>query len=110
MEVEFVSYDGSFPNLCHGRLVLRIDGVETVFGSTACSFREDEQYPRFWCSGGCAYVDFGSETTDEVVVESPWEWCCSDEDLLPRAFLDHKADLLRVFNENVPEGCCGGCI
>lgn len=26
--VEFVSYDGRFPNLCSGTLVLKIDGVE----------------------------------------------------------------------------------
>ena len=29
--VEFVSYNGSFPNLCSGTLVLRIDGVERTF-------------------------------------------------------------------------------
>ena len=29
--VEFVSYDGDFPNLCSGTLVLRIDGEEVTF-------------------------------------------------------------------------------
>lgn len=29
--VEFVSYDGDFPNLCSGTLVLRIDGEKVTF-------------------------------------------------------------------------------
>lgn len=29
--VEFISYNGDFPNLCSGTLVLRIDGEEVTF-------------------------------------------------------------------------------
>ena len=30
--VKFISYDGKFPNLCSGQLVLEIDGVICYFG------------------------------------------------------------------------------
>ena len=30
-KVEFVSYDGKWPNLCSGKLVLSIDGVTVEF-------------------------------------------------------------------------------
>ena len=31
--VEFISYDGKYPCLCSGKLILRIDGVIVTFGS-----------------------------------------------------------------------------
>ena len=32
--VKFVSYDGEYPNLCTGTLVLNIDGTDYSFGFT----------------------------------------------------------------------------
>lgn len=34
--VEFVSYDGEYPNLCSGTLMLSIDGEPWNFPNTAC--------------------------------------------------------------------------
>lgn len=33
MKIEFVSYNGAYPNLCSGTFVVRLDGIETSFGS-----------------------------------------------------------------------------
>ena len=30
-EIEFVSYDGRYPNLCRGTLIMKIDGIEIEF-------------------------------------------------------------------------------
>jgi hypothetical protein len=32
MNIEFVSYNGAYPNLCRGKLVVKIDGKEVSFG------------------------------------------------------------------------------
>lgn len=32
MKIEFVSYDGEYPNLCSGVFTVKLDGVETSFG------------------------------------------------------------------------------
>lgn len=42
--VKFVSYDGKYPNLCSGTLVLEVDG-------------EKREIPYALCSGGSAYFD-----------------------------------------------------
>lgn len=49
--VKFVSYTGSYPNLCSGTLTLIIDNEKCVF----TGYKTDEKnnkYPRFWESGG----------------------------------------------------------
>ena len=32
MNIEFVSYDGEWPSLCMGRLILKVNGEEIDFG------------------------------------------------------------------------------
>jgi hypothetical protein len=32
MNIEFVSYNGKYPNLCSGKLTVKIDGKEVSFG------------------------------------------------------------------------------
>lgn len=55
--VEFVSYDGDYPNLCSGILKLRIDGKVVEF-------------PRYcMVSGGGAYFD---DNWDSYIVYGPW--------------------------------------
>ena len=99
--VEFVSYDGEFPNLCSGLLVVKIDGKEVKFGRTACSFEKPEHY-NFWCSGGS--VGFDSDG-NEYSTSGEWEFTSIEPE-----FEDVAEELIKVFNENVPYGCCGGCI
>ena len=89
--VEFVSYDGEYPCLCFGALVLRVDGVEWRFANSSLS------------SGGRVWFD---SNWDEHVEEGPW--CVT---YWPNGFPeDAKREALQVINDNVPYGCCGGCV
>lgn len=86
-----VDYDGEYPCLCHGHLVVMIDGVEWDFGNFSL------------ISGGSVWFD---DEGGEHVENGDWEmieW--------PEGFPeDLKADTLAVVNEVIPHGCCGGCV
>lgn len=106
--VEFVSYTGEYPNLCRGVLTLKIDGEEVRFGhnySITESWKTDGNYWEFWSSGGSAYFTGGYE---EGFVEGG-EWIIDKEDL-PEQYRKYADEIGEVFNENVPWGCCGGCL
>lgn len=89
--LEFVSYDGGYPNLCSGVLVLRLDGNLIRFKSHALS------------SGGSVWFD---EHWSEHVEDGPWSIS-----KFPTNFPEElKAEAVRLVNENVRCGCCGGCV
>ena len=94
MSIQFVSYDGSFPNLCSGILELQIEGRVVTFGN-----RNNCDYQAFWfSSGGCDnYEPF----------EGDW---CVVEKMLPDFLKPYSDVLAEILNENIPKGCCGGCI
>lgn len=87
-KVEFVSYNGRYPNLCSGILVLRIDGEEIAFDDALTS-------------GGC--VSF-SDDWDEYIGYGPWVVNVPEK---YRALADKISECV---NENVEWGCCGGCV
>lgn len=105
--VKFVSYSGAYPNLCRGTLVLNIDGENVTFGypfAYITAYKDEtESYPPFWMSGGTCICN----STEEVVEGGPWELSIED---VPTKYIEISNDLIKVFNENVPWGCCGGCI
>ena len=87
--VEFVSYDGKYPNLCSGQLVLKINGQARVF-------------PRYCLSsGGSVWFD---NDWDEHVETGRWSINLT-EDLEPL-----RKEIEECINENIPYGCCGGCV
>lgn len=87
--VEFVSYDGAFPNLCSGTLVLKING-------------EVRTMPDYCLhSGGGVYFD---EDWNETVTSGRWSITLPD-DLEPL-----RDEIEECINENIPYGCCGGCV
>lgn len=91
MKLTFVSYDGDFPNLCSGTLVLAIDGKEIEFPGYCLS------------SGGS--VSF-TEDWDEIVASG--EWSITE---FPEGFPEElKAEAVQLVNDNIPSGCCGGCV
>lgn len=83
--VEFVSYDGAYPNLCSGVLVLRIDGELVTLGKYSLR------------SGG---------GIDEDYVPYEGLWSVN----VPEEYEHLKAEIEDVVNANVEYGCCGGCI
>jgi hypothetical protein len=111
-KLEFVEYTGRYPNLCSGRLFVKIDGKLVSFGNYCLGEKgktDDTNVPNyhaFWITGG--WVKF-YDNWEEDVGEGDWKACWKEENyskeivkLLPR--------LLKLFNKNVPHGCCGGCV
>ena len=90
MDIE-IKYDGSYPNLCSGNLVVVIDG-------------EEWKFPPYCLSSG-GDVSFGDDR-DESVDEGPWsisDW--------PKDFPDAlKIPVLDAINQSIEHGCCGGCV
>lgn len=116
-DIKFISYSGKYPNLCRGVLTVSIDGVETKFGHNYSNWKvsenrftdEDKEkpnYPEFWMSGG--YVSFDSDWNANIGY-GPWEY---NGDLEDYNEFDEETiqQLLEIFNSNVQDGCCGGCI
>ena len=95
MTIEFKSFTGKYPNLCTGDLTLLIDGKEVTFGSAGCDYRY------FWVTGGS--VDCKSDSV------SKGPWALSDK-YLPTHLKPFGQQLIDVFNNNVKQGCCGGCL
>ncbi|MCX4355904.1 MAG: hypothetical protein OSJ43_06720 [Oscillospiraceae bacterium] len=106
--VKFVSYTGKYPNLCRGVLILEIDGVPYGFGhdySKYGSWKTDGNYDSFWTpGGGCG---FNEDYSESYVSSAPWE---IDVSSLPEKLRPFAAEIDMVFNDNVPHGCCGGCL
>lgn len=87
--VEFVSYDGQYPNLCSGTLVLKIDGVEITM-------------PKYCMrSGGRVWFD---ENWLEHVETGRWSVDVPDN------LSKYKEEIEDCVNESVSYGCCGGCV
>lgn len=113
-KIEFVEYTGRYPNLCSGRLFVKVDGKMISFGDYCLGKRGKTKdkgvpnYTAFWTPGGSVSFD---EDWDDEIKEAPWEldvqYCINKfpEDI-QRLF----PELIRIFNEHVPWGCCGGCL
>ena len=88
MNIEFVSYDGEYPNLCSGTLTMKIDGkLETDF---VLRSNGNVWFDKDWCE----HVDSG-----EWSVECP-------KNFTPEMV----ARVEELVNANVNWGCCGGCV
>ena len=87
-KIKFISYDGRYPNLCSGRLTIEINGK---MYSDGFELR----------SGGGVTFD---EDWSEIVTDG--EWSVS----VPPELEKYKEQITDIVNENVPQGCCGGCV
>jgi len=90
MKIE-IKYDGAYPNLCSGKLVVIINGEEWVFPDYCLS------------SGGSVTFD---ENWEGHVSEGPWTIT-----EFPQNFPDNlKSIVTDAVNSEIPYGCCGGYI
>lgn len=87
--VEFVSYDGAYPNLCTGQLVLKINGQVREFSRHCLQ------------SGGTVWFD---NDWNAHIENGRWSIDPLPEDLEPL-----RKEIEECINENIPHGCCGGC-
>jgi len=91
-KVRFVSYDGKWPNLCSGTLVLKVGDKKFVF-------------PKY-CMRSGGSVWFSNGYAEEHVEHG--DWSISD---WPERFPENlKDEAERIVNDNVGRGCCGGCL
>ena len=82
-----IEYDEHYPNLCYGNLIVFVDDEKFLF-------------PNCLMSGGGLTEDY--ENTYKG------EWTITD---WPKNFPEElKNDVLKIVNEQIPFGCCGGCI
>ncbi len=83
-----VQFDGGFPNLCSGRLVIIID--EEVW-----------EFPSYCLNSGG-----GASLSNLGIWHGEW-----DISKWPENFPEElKEVVLEAVNEQVPHGCCGGCL
>src|SRR5271157_3593031 len=86
-----IKYDGEFPNRCSGTLIVTIASEDWIF-PLHCMH-----------SGGSVSFD---ENWSEEVTQGEWSI-----DPWPKDFPEHlKDEVLRKINEQIPWGCCGGCV
>lgn len=85
-----IKYDGQYPNLCSGHLIVIVDGTEYDFGKY-CLY-----------SGGS--VSFDEEWNEQV---TQGEWSVDYPEDFPEEL---KEEVLIAINKEIPWGCCGGCV
>ena len=90
--VEFVSYDGAYPNLCTGQLVLKINGQVREFSRHCLQSGGTVWFDNDWN----AHIENGRWSIDPPP---------PPEDLEPL-----RKEIEECINENIPHGCCGGCV
>lgn len=97
--IKFIEYTGKYPCLCIGVLTLEVNGKIYKFGYS-------QEYPSFWSSGGsCGFKD--RINWESYINHGEWEINVDD---LPDELRKYALEIDRVFNENVEQGCCGGCL
>lgn len=92
--IKFISYDGKWPNLCRGILVIEKEGKRY-------------ELKNILISGGRCY--FTDNYTNSHIEKGKWSIYGNK---LPRE-LQNVQDVMEIkylVNENVTWGCCGGCL
>ena len=109
-KIEFISYEGKYPNYCSGRLTLRVDGNVYVTEHAICpsisffSIRpEDVYFPEKYPTS----EDFWNIEISAIAVDKYIFIGTNDE----MYFYKDEIEYIRsIVNENITQHrCCGGC-
>lgn len=105
--IQFVSYTGKYPNLCSGVLTLIVRDKEYIFGHdySKSGWEKDGHLEKFWSSGGNCGFSGGYKSS--YIHSGEWQ---IDVSKLPEELKQYAQEIDEVFNENVRQGCCGGCL
>ncbi len=104
--IKFISYTGRYPNLCRGILTLEINGERVSFGLNSIEEKDKKiDYPPFWESGG--ECGFYNNYTESYTHKSKW---IINKEEFPDKYKKYFKEIEEIFNENIPWGCCGGCL
>lgn len=87
-------------------IIIQIIITQIIKGVFTDENPDKPNYPEFWSSGGSVYHDGDWNFTVE---SGPWKYN-GDLDEYNEFTPELIKELLEVFNSNVTEGCCGGCI
>jgi len=89
--LKFIGYNGEYPNLCSGILIMELDGKEITFPYSCLQ------------SGGSIWFD---EEGFEHIEKG--EWSISQ---FPKNFSKELKNYAKeLVNKNIEYGCCGGCV
>lgn len=92
--VEFISYNGEYPNLCRGLLVIKVNGK--LYELRNC----------LYSCGKCYFDDDGND----IVTQGDWEMSEYNFEKYYPELMPFKEEIENVVNDNVQKGCCGGCL
>ena len=93
--IQFISYDGKYPNLCKGKLTLKVENDIVDF----IDILE---------TNGRSYFD---NKWEPHIEKGQWYLCSDDIELNSFNFSYEEINLIeKLINENVELGCCGGCL
>ena len=90
--IKFISYDGKWPTLCMGTLVVEKNGKQYSMKYVLES------------GGSCGFYNNYSES---FIEKGEWSVCKED---LPKELQNDVEEIIELVNANVPYGCCGGCL
>ena len=93
-----INYDGDYPNLCSGQLIVIVTGyhVEEV--------NKEWIFPSYCMSSGGS-VNFDDDWSEEI---EEGEWSINE---FPKGFPEElQQAVIDEVNNNVTYGCCGGCV
>ena len=87
-----IQYDGKRPNLCRGRLVVIVDDKRYIFPEGCLS-----------SGGSCGFTN---NYENFYINHGMW-----DIEKFPEDFPENlKGSVIMKVNEEIPHGCCGGCL
>lgn len=88
--MKFISYTGGFPNLCSGILTVEINGKKYRIKNGLVT------------TGSISF-----KNGDESIAKGEWR---IKKEKVPVKIRSYFAEIEKLANENIPFGCCGGCV